>query len=177
MASNIAARACIFAALACGAARADIVKSGPAGFEVAYRHEVSATPAQVYDAFAQLPKWWNGQHSWSGSAANMSLDLQAGGCWCERWNGRSVMHGQVVALMPGTMIRFQAALGPLQDRAVNGVLSFVTSAQDGVTRLRVTYRVSGHADAELEQMAGPVDKVIGEQVRRLMAFIATGKPD
>jgi hypothetical protein len=50
-------------------------------------------------------------------------------------------------------------------------------AVDGRTQLNVTYRVAGAADGGLEKWAGPVDRVIGEQVGRLAAYVDTGKPD
>ncbi|MFN0183838.1 MAG: SRPBCC family protein [Aquabacterium sp.] len=167
----------LLAAAAAMPARADVVRSAPSGFEITYRLEVPATTAQVYDAFTQLPRWWHNAHTFSGSAANMSLDLQAGGCWCERWGGASVMHGQVLTVLPGTMIRLNAWLGPLQDRAVAGVFTMVTSAQDGVVRMRLTYRVSGSDAAELDKLAPAVDKVLAEQSQRLLKLITTGKPD
>jgi hypothetical protein len=37
--------------------------------------------------------------------------------------------------------------------------------------------VAGGADAGLDKLAGPVDEVIGEQVKRLKAFIETGNPE
>ncbi len=157
--------------------RADVVRSTPTGFEISTRHEVAATTAQVYEAFTQLPIWWSSPHTFSGSAANMSLDLKAGGCWCERWGSASVMHGQVLAVLPGTMVRLNAWLGPLQDRAVAGVFTMVTSAQDGVVRLRLTYRVSGAEAAELDKLAPAVDQVLTVQTQRLLKFIATGKPE
>ena len=87
------------------------------------------------------------------------------------------MHGQVLAVLPGTMVRLNAWLGPLQDRAVAGVFTMVTSAQDGVVRLRLTYRVSGAEAAELDQLAPSVDQVLTVQTQRLLKFIATGKPE
>jgi hypothetical protein len=108
----------------------------------------------------------------------MSLDLQAGGCWCERWgDGQSVQHGSVILVQPGRVIRLAAALGPLQELATSGVLTIVTTAQDGKTFLRMTYRVAGNADAGLEKLAPVVDQVIGTQYRRLKALAETGKAD
>jgi len=165
-------------ALAAAAARADTSGVAPGGFTSTFALVVDADPGRVFQAFGQLPRWWSDDHTWSGRAANMSVDLQAGGCWCERWgDGRSAMHGQVVLVQPGSVLRLNAALGPLQDMAVSGVLSFATARRDGQTRLRVTYRVSGPAEAGLDKMAPQVDAVIGTQVQRLKAFIETGKPD
>ena len=159
-------------------ALAETSQVSPTGFISTFREEVRATPDEVWKTIVQLPRWWNDQHTWSGKAANMSLDLQAGGCWCERWgDGQSVMHGQVVMVQPGRVIRLFANLGPLQDLATRGVLNIVTSAQDGKTFLRMSYRVSGDADAGLDKLAPVVDKVMGEQYRRLKAMAETGKPD
>jgi len=88
-----------------------------------------------------------------------------------------MQHGQVLMVQPGRVIRLRADLGPLQDLAVNGVLTIVTSAQDGKTFLRLTYRVAGSADAGLEKLAPAVDQVLAEQYRRLKTMAETGKPD
>jgi uncharacterized protein YndB with AHSA1/START domain len=148
------------------------------GFISTFREEVKATPDEAWKAIAQLPRWWSDAHTYSGKASNLSLELVAGGCWCERWgDGHSVQHGQVVLVQPGRVIRFNASLGPLQELAVNGVLTIVTSAQDGKTFLRMTYRVAGNADAGLDKLAAVVDQVIGTHYRRLKSLVETGKPE
>ncbi|MCE9660946.1 MAG: SRPBCC domain-containing protein [Burkholderiales bacterium] len=147
------------------------------GFLVTLRHEVRATPHQVWEALGQVDKWWNGSHSWSGSAANLSLSRQAGGCYCERWGANSVEHARVVHAAEDRLLRLQGSLGPLQALATTSVLSFALAPRDGGTTLVVTYRVAGNEAAGLQQLAGPVDGVIGEQVRRLVAYVETGKPD
>lgn len=165
-------------ALASAPLRAETSEVSPSGFTITYAVVVESDPQKVWQAFTQLPNWWNSTHTWSGQAANLSLDATAGGCWCERWgNGASAMHGRVLLAIPGSVLRLQAWLGPLQERPVAGVLTFGTAQRDGATRLRVTYRVAGAADAGLDKLAPAVDGVIGEQVRRLKLFIETGKPD
>ena len=150
----------------------------PGGFTITHAVVVDADPQKVWQAFTQLPQWWNSAHTWSGQAANLSLDASAGGCWCERWgNGASAVHGRVLLAIPGSVLRLQAWLGPLQEMPVAGVLSFGTARRDGATRLRVTYRVAGAPDAGLDKLATAVDSVIGDQVKRLKNFIETGKPD
>jgi uncharacterized protein YndB with AHSA1/START domain len=160
------------------AVQAETSQVSSSGFTVTHATVVAAEPEQVWAAFTQLPRWWKSSHSWSGQASNMSLDAEAGGCWCERWgNGNSAVHGRVLMAQPGSVLRLQAWLGPLQDLPVAGVLTFGTAKRDGETRLRVVYRVAGGVEAGLDTLAGPVDSVIGEQVRRLKAFIETGKAD
>jgi uncharacterized protein YndB with AHSA1/START domain len=160
-----------------GPARAETSSASPTGFVSSFREEAKATPEAVWSAITQLPRWWHDDHTWSGKASNMVLDLQAGGCWCERWgDGQSVQHGQVVFVQPGRVIRLNASLGPLQELAVNGVLTIVTSAQDGKTVLRLTYRVSGNADAGLDKLAPVVDQVLATQYKRLKMLAETGQP-
>jgi uncharacterized protein YndB with AHSA1/START domain len=164
-------------ALAALPAGADVAEVTPAGFTVSYREEIKATPDAAWKAIVALPSWWDGEHTYSGQAANLSVDAQAGGCWCERWgDGRSVRHGTVILVQPGSVIRFDAALGPLQELAVQGILTIVTGVQDGKTMLRMTYRVAGNDAAALDKLAPPVDRVIGLQYRRLKALIETGRP-
>lgn len=57
------------------------------------------------------------------------------------------------------------------------MLTFAIAPANDKTALQVTYRVAGSAAAGLEGLAGPVDGVIAEQVRRLVRFAETGKPD
>ena len=148
------------------------------GFTVTHSAVLASEPEQVWLAFTQLPKWWKSAHTWSGQASNMSLDAQAGGCWCERWGqGHSAMHGRVLLALPGSALRLHAWLGPLQALPVAGVLTFGTAKRDGQTRLRVTYQVAGGADAGLDKLAPAVDEVLAEQVKRLQAFIETGRPE
>lgn len=165
------------AALTFGSARAETSAVSASGFTVTHAMVVDSDPSKVWQAFTQLPRWWNSAHTWSGQASNMTLDAQAGGCWCERWGAASAEHGRVLMVQPGSVLRLQAKLGPLQALPVAGVLTFGTAHRDGATRLRVTYRVSGANADGLDELAGPVDGVIAEQVRRLKAYIETGKPD
>jgi len=164
-------------------ARAETSGVSPSGFTSSYRAEITATAAQAWAAMVQLPRWWNPSHTYSGNAANLSLDAQAGGCWCERWRdaagaSHSVQHAQVVLAQEGRVLRLNGAFGPLQDLAVVGVLTLVTGpgtgAEAGKQFLRMTYRVAGGADAGLDKLAGPVDGVIGEQFKGLKSLIETG---
>ena len=161
-----------------GTATADTSQISPSGFVVNFRDEVAVPPQDMWRAIAQLPRWWSGQHSYSGNAANMSIDLQAGGCWCERWgDGQSTQHGQVVLVQPGRVLRLNASLGPLQELAVNAVLTIVTSTQDGKHFLRLSYRVSGSAEASLDKLAAAVDGVMAVQFKRLKALAEKGSAE
>jgi hypothetical protein len=158
-------------------ARAETSGVSPNGFVVTHRLDVKATPQQVFEGVGRIGRWWNAEHSYSGSGANLTLELKAGGCWCERWPGGSVQHAQVLFVdRKNHVVRLLGALGPLQERAIHGVLSFAAASTDGKTTLTLTYRVFGPADAGLEKSAAPVDKVLGEAAQRLVSFVETGKP-
>jgi uncharacterized protein YndB with AHSA1/START domain len=173
------ARCCasVLAALALSAS-AHTGNVTPHGFISIFRDEIGVPPAELWRAITQLPRWWNSSHTHSGQAANLSLDVQAGGCWCERWgDGQSVEHGRVVMVMPQRTLRVYANLGPLQELPVHGVLTFTIAMQESKTILRLTYRVSGPPDAGLEKLAPLVDQVIGEQFKRLKSLAETGRPE
>ena len=167
----------VLAALAGPAAYAEVTAQSPTGFTIAHRAEVPAPPERVFGAIGEIGRWWNGAHTYSGSAANLRLDMEAGGCFCERWDGGSVEHLRVVSVGRGKSVRMLGGLGPLQMLPVNGVLTIeVSAAPEGRTALAWTYRVAGPADAALQEWAAPVDRVIGEQASRLAAYVQATKP-
>jgi uncharacterized protein YndB with AHSA1/START domain len=153
---------------------ADVTSASPQSFLVTVTRDVSASPHQVYDGIGHIGQWWSSEHTWSGKAENLSLDMSAGGCFCEQWSGGSVLHGQVIAAKHDEMLRLQTSLGPLQALAVNGILTFSLKAIEGKTTLALSYRVSGNADSALDTLAAPVDGVLTEQVSRLANLIETG---
>lgn len=156
------------------------VKSATAdSFVIVHSRRVEAEPAKVYAMLPAVDRWWNSEHSYSGNAANFSLKAEAGGCFCERWKDGEVEHGRVVMAIRDQVLRVQAALGPLQGRAVNGVLTFQLKADDAsggkATFLTLTYVVNGASASALDKSAPAVDGVLGEQFGRLTRLIETGK--
>jgi hypothetical protein len=163
-----AAIALVLALLAPCGAHAEVSELTASGFLSTHRFDVAAPPAAVYDALARPGEWWNGQHSYSGNAANLVLEPRAGGCFCERWDGNSVEHGRVIYAQRDKALRIDGALGPLQEMGAVGILQFALAPADGGSKLVVTYRVR-LADPGVEKIAPVVDRVIGEQARRLAA--------
>src|ERR1043165_1484717 len=92
-ASRIATFALALAAAPALATPSDVT---PQSLVSTHRAETSASPAAVYAAFGQVSRWWSSQHTYSGKAENLSLDLRAGGCWCEQWDAGSVQHTRVL---------------------------------------------------------------------------------
>jgi hypothetical protein len=172
-------RTAILAAVAtlalAGAARAEVTDSSAQGFQSRHLVTIDAPPDRVYQALTQeIGRWWNDAHSWSGKAANLSIDLK-GGCFCETLPKGFARHATVV-YADGATLRLAGALGPLTLTGATGHLSFSTKAVNDKTELTVTYDVGGYArDGLAATWAGPVDTVIGEQVGRLKAYVEAGK--
>jgi uncharacterized protein YndB with AHSA1/START domain len=157
-------------------AAAEVKRSAPDGMISVHQVVVAARPDLVYGALVQVGKWWAPAHTWSGSAASLSLVPRAGGCFCETWPGGSAEHGRVVMARPNQLLRVRAALGPLQELALAGTLTWELAGEGTSTRMTVTYRVSGDSLHGLDKLAPAVDAVIGEQTARLKKFVETGSP-
>ena len=162
--------ATIALALAAGPALADTSNVTPNAFTVTFRGEVNAAPAALYSAIGQVGKWWDPRHSYSGKGENLSIDLRAGGCWCEQWDGGSVEHARVIYAARDKAVRVEGGFGPLQAMAVTAVLTYAIATVEGKTMLSMTYQVRG-ADGNLDKMAPVVDKVMGENFQRLVEYV------
>lgn len=150
----------------------------PQGFEVVESYAVTVPPSKLYQAIIDPARWWNSQHTFSGSAANLSLDPRAGGCFCEALkDGGSVQHLTVVFAAPGKALRLRGALGPLQAEGVEGSLAFSLAPGKDGTQLTVSYVVGGYLRKGPEAWAPIVDAVLDEQVQRLKRYAETGSPD
>ena len=161
-----------------GIAHAEVSQSAADGFLIVISNPVGATPEKTWTALGQVQHWWNAEHTWSGKAANLSLKPEAGGCFCERWAEGSAEHGRVVMALPGKLLRLDAALGPLQEFALTGALSFwIKTDEDGATQLNVEYRVNGAGASGLDAFAPKVDEVLSMQVARLVRYIDSGDPE
>jgi uncharacterized protein YndB with AHSA1/START domain len=169
----LAALALVFAA---GAARAEVVSAGGDAFVVRNTVEVAAPPARVYAALGEVGRWWDKGHSWSGDSANLTLELRAGGCFCERLPGGGAEHMRVVMARPGALLRLAGALGPLQGEGVSGALTFELKPKGAATEVVQTYTVRGFSEAEAKQWAAPVDGVIRTQLHRFERYVETGRP-
>lgn len=171
----IAAATTALALLGAGATRAEVVDAQPNGFEVRHEVVVAAPASAVWAVLVQPSKWWVPAHTWSGSAANLSLGAASGGCFCERLpNGGSVLHMTTAYAAPGAKLVLIGGLGPLQSSGASGALTFLLAEKDGRTTVTVTYDVGGYFRGGLDKIAAPVDGVLGQQVAGLKAA-AEGK--
>ena len=125
---------------------------------------VNLPPAAAWRGLIRIPAWWDPEHTWSGTAKNLSLEPRGGGCFCEKLaDGGSVQHARVVFAQPGKLLRMDGALGPLQEMAVSGVITVSLEEKDGTTTAVVTHRVSGDPSHKLDALAPIVDQVNGLQ--------------
>ncbi|ARS28704.1 SRPBCC family protein [Sphingomonas sp. KC8] len=169
---RIIAAAAAAIALFPSSARGEVVAATSGGFAVTRTAIIAATPAQTYAALARIGQWWNGEHTYSGKAGNLTLEPRVGGCFCETLpDGGAVEHMRVIFVQPGRLIRLTGALGPLQSEGVAGALTWTIAADGKGTRITQSYVVGGHVRGGADKMAAPVDQVLGEQLDSLKAYL------
>lgn len=159
-----------------GEAAAEVVSSGPAGFHV----RASAVSPLAPDALAmrvgQISRWWLPDHTYSGDAGNLRLDLAPDGCFCEVWPGGAVAHARTLMVMPGRLVRLEGAFGPLQETGAHGIWTIAFRPEGAGTRITADYVVSGLAEMKLDGLAAPVDGVMGAQIASLAKPPVTSAP-
>jgi uncharacterized protein YndB with AHSA1/START domain len=161
--------------LLAGAAQAAATSTSANGFRLENKVTVAATPDAVWAALGQIGSWWSSDHTYSGSAANMTMPLKVGACFCEALPGGGVEHGRVIMVWPEQkLVRVQAALGPLQDEGVSAVLSFQVKPADGGAEVVETYNVGG-ARSETADLWPQVNAVLAEQLDRLKTYVEARK--
>jgi hypothetical protein len=162
-----------------GAAHAEIVNAGPNGFSIRHVAEApNAAAPLVWAALADVAKWWDPEHTYSGDARNLTLDPLVRGCFCEKLGlYAAIEHASVVYAQPAKVLRLSGALGPLQEFGVNGSMTWQIDPAAGGSRVTLIYNVGGYADRPLSEWATIVDEVLGVQLQRLARFVTSGAPD
>lgn len=158
---------------ACAApANAAIERNDVDAFVITHEVDSSIDEDALWQRMITPSSWWDSGHSWSGDAANMTLEPRAGGCWCEATRqGGSVEHGHVVAFEPARgRLLMRAELGPLQSMAVNGWLEWrVMAREGGGSHVSWRYTVVGRSFDPASGLAAGVDMVLAQQLGRLTA--------
>ena len=164
----IVAALLISASPACAAVQA----ASSSQIALAYEVELAGAPAEAWQNLTQISTWWSSDHTYSGQAKNLSLDVRPGGCWCETWATGGVEHARVIMAMPGKALRIEGGFGPLQGMAVRATMTFSLkpATQAGKTKLQVTYLVNGSPESKLDGLAAPIDGVLATQFGRLAAL-------
>jgi uncharacterized protein YndB with AHSA1/START domain len=149
-------------------ATAEVLSVAGNGFEVRETAHIAAQPDNVFAALLVPAHWWNSEHTFSGSAANLVLDARAGGCFCETLpGGGSAEHLIVVYVSPGKTLRLRGALGPFQGLAVDGAMTWSVKSAAGGTDLSLTYSIGGYLKNGFDELSKAADQVLGDQVMRL----------
>jgi len=162
-----------FAVLVASPAAAEVVAASSNGFEV--RHTINlVVPANIaFQSFADLPQWWDPEHTYSGKSSNLSLNLSPGGCFCERFpDGGGIEHLRVTYVEPGKRVILTGGLGPLLYEATTGVMDIQVKSAAGGSQLTLDYRVAGFAAGGGDKVAPSVDQMLGEQMKRLRTYAA-----
>ncbi len=171
--------AILLALCGAGSAQAEILSAAANGFNI--RHVVEApnvAPPVVWAALADVSKWWDPEHTYSGDANNLRLDPYVEGCFCEKLSlYAGIEHARVVYAQPAKTLRLSGALGPLQEFGINGSMTWQIEAAGGGSRVTFTYNVGGYADRPLADWAPIVDEVLGGQVERLGRYLTVGSPE
>lgn len=152
-------------------AAAEVKGSSEHGFVIEHRATLVVPPEVAFRSIGNVRSWWSPDHTYSGSASNLSLELRPGGCFCERLEGGGgVEHLRVSYLEPGKRVVLTGALGPLLNEGVTGVMDLQVERTAGGSVLKMSYKAAGFANGGAAQLAPVVDKVLGEQMKRLRAF-------
>jgi carbon monoxide dehydrogenase subunit G len=168
-----------FASVVASPATAEVTASNESGFVSHNVVEVPAAPDEVWQVMLQPERWWNGEHTYSGDARNLSIVPVAGGCFCEFIPGTgagglggAIEHMRVVYVAPNSTLRLNGGLGPLQSEAVIGVLTMTLEPVGQTTRITWDFVVGGYARRSMTELAPVVDRVVGEQLTRLAVTLA-----
>jgi uncharacterized protein YndB with AHSA1/START domain len=147
--------------------RADVVSAADSHYVLRHEGTTPMSPEATWERLVAPASWWHPDHTYSGDAGNLDLDVRAGGLWREEWPGGSVAHGQVVSVIPGKSLRLEAPFGPLQGVGAYTIWTITLEAIDGGTRIVFDESSIGPPSADMAELAKAVDFVKAEAMRRL----------
>lgn len=159
-------------ALSAAPADAEVVSRTTDGFTLRYAVGAEISPDDIPAALQDLPKWWDPAHTYTGSSANLSLDLAPGGCWCEKLaDGTDFDHGRTVSVAADRIV-FNAPFGPLRGKATRAELSVTWPPANRGWTPTWTFIVEGPG---VGAMADGVDAVMGAGYQRWLSHIERGE--
>jgi hypothetical protein len=156
----------------------EVVDVGQNGFTVRETITLDAPASRAYAVLVdEVGKWWDSEHTFSRSAANLSIETKPQGCFCEKLPGQGgVRHLTVVMVAPGKMIRFEGGLGPLQAMGLAGSMTWSVQPAEKGTAVEARYMVGGYNPAGFKDLSTIVDSVLRAQWDRYKRYVETGKP-
>ena len=154
-------------------AHAAIIDATPGGFTLENTIVVPTDAETAWRALVDdVGRWWPRDHTWWGAASALSIEAQAGGCFCERNGAQQALHMLVTFVDPGKLLRMTGGLGPLQGMGLHGALEFrFAAAEGGGTTITLFYRAGGYTPDDLSQFAPVVDQVQAQQLGALGQFL------
>lgn len=171
------AAALLFVVFALGnVAEGEVIDAGPGGFSLTHEVTISASRSDVWRAAVEeVGLWWNSAHTISGDAGNLRIDARPQGCFCESIGEHAgVVHLTVTFFNTNVLLRLTGGLGPLGLMGVNGNMTWEFFDADEGARVVFSYAVGGYRPGGLEDVAAPVDAVVGDALLRLKAHVETG---
>ena len=159
-------------------AQAAVADSSPGGFTIKIVVNAQGAPADVYRKFVHdIGNWWEPIHTYSHDAHNLSIDDKPMGCWCEKLpDGGGVQHMETIFAMPGKLIRFSGAIGPMQAMAAVGSMSVEFKPVEGGTAVELTYALGGYSPQGFDKIAPIIDMVLTTQITRFKNYVDHGNP-
>jgi len=155
-----------------GVGLSEVIDASAEGFSLRFEKRFEQSASTVYSTIVDLKSWWDPDHTYSGDAGNLTLELKPGGCLCETWEGGSVQHLTVGYIVENSTLRLLGGLGPLQQMAVAGSMSFIVTSEEAGSRLVFVYEVGGYWKDGLAGLAKPVDDVWAGHLARFEAAVA-----
>lgn len=150
-------------------AAAEIISASPDHYVL--RQEATSTlpPNKMWDRLGDPAQWWSADHTYSGAAENLSLDMRADGFWLEEWDGGSVRHGVVLFSRPDETLRLDAPFGPLQGMGVSVVWTITIEPEGRGSRVIFDEIATGADASKLDDIAPAVDGVKTQAINQLAA--------
>jgi len=156
--------------LAAGPAGAEIIDASPGHYVLRQEAGSTRSTEELWARLIEPASWWHPDHTYSGDAANLSLDPRAGGLWREDWDGGSVAHGEVLFVQAGKVLRMNAPFGPLQGVGAYTVWTIsIEPGEDGGSVVIFDETSIGPPGADMAELAAAVDFVKTEAITRLVA--------
>ena len=129
-------------------------------------------PATAWEALVhEVDRWWPKDHTWWVEESTLSIQPEAGGCFCELAGAREARHMTVAFVDPPKLLRMTGGLGPLQGIGLHGALDWRLEEVVEGTRITLRYQVGGYSPDDLSELAPIVDRVQGLQLGGLAEFL------
>lgn len=158
---------------------AEVINISQHGFIIENKVTTEATPQQAWRALIDnVGQWWPADHTWWGKSENLSIDEQAGGCFCEESGNNSAEHMRISFVDQYNLLRMTGGLGPLQGMGMHGALDWsFEETEQGQTQITLKYTVSGLNPGGYDTLAPIVDKVQAQQLGGLQRFLQPTEKD